>query len=927
MENTGLENRLSICFSLQKDDEKVVDIDTDIYQLLGYKTIGFLSGSIRFPEIIHQDDRDIVTELFSLKPQLVLKNINFRCRKANGKIICLHGRYKKLADTSADTLILHLQLIDAKLLTDSVSTGVLSTSFTAMMENSDDYIYFKDRNHVFTGASQTLVALTSPSEHWTDLIGLTDYDVFPEILADAYYRLEKQIFSEQTKVSHEVQQTLDNDGIAGWVDNRKYPVKDKAGNVTGLFGIARDITASKLLERALEHSEKRYRTIFNDAPLGVAVIDSLNGDIYEVNPAYERMVGRSEQELKTINWMKITHPDDVQEDIDNMRLMNSGQTTGFSMNKRYIQPNGSVVWINMTIAPIQVEDTDKPHHLCMIEDISERKQTEVQLKLADTVYQNTTQAITVTDANNLIVAVNPAFTDLTGYNEEEVLGKDPKLLQSGRYTSAFYGQMWKDIKQTGSWQGEIWNKKKNGTEYAEWLTINSIYDEKGSVIQRVALFSDITEKKRVDEKIWQQANFDPLTSLPNRSLFADRLTHEIKVSQRTKKPLALFFMDLDHFKEVNDSLGHDQGDLLLIETAQRIKDCVRNSDTVSRLGGDEFTVILTDLEDSLRVERIAENILHSLSQPFTLGMEKVYVSASIGIALYPDDTKKMVELIKYADQAMYLAKENGRDQFSFFTQSMQISAQYRHQLMCDLRDALNKQQFQLYYQPIVDLQTGQIIKAEALLRWIHPTRGMVSPVDFIPLAEESGLIVDIGNWVFQQAVQQIKLWQKRFSADFQLSINKSSVQFRVKEHHNDWMSYLKEHKVSGLVIEITENLLIDNLENVKQQLEELHDNNLQIALDDFGTGYSALSHLNTFAIDYLKIDRPLVKNLLKGSNERVLCETIIVMAHKMGLKVIAEGVETKEQQQLLINAACDYGQGFLYSEPVPAETFERLVGL
>ena len=551
---------------------------------------------------------------------------------------------------------------------------------------------------------------------------------------------------------------------------------------------------------------------------------------------------------------------------------------------------------------------------------------EVKFKLTDAVYKNTTQAITVTNADNMIVAVNPAFTDLTGYSPVDVIGKNPKILQSGRSTPSFYKHMWENINRTGHWQGEICNKKKDGTEFAEWLTIDSIYDENGNVSQRVALFSDITKKKLADEKIWSQANYDPLTKLPNRNLFGDRLAHEIKVSQRTKKPLALFFIDLDHFKEVNDSLGHDKGDMLLIEAAQRIQNCLRESDTVSRLGGDEFTVILTELNDTLRVEQIAENTLHSLNQPFILDTEKVYVSASIGIALYPDDAGKISDLVTHADQAMYLAKENGRDQFSFFTKSMQVTAQYRHQLMNDLRHALSEQQFQLHYQPIVDLHTGSIIKAEALLRWNHPIRGNISPADFIPLAEESGLIVDIGNWVFQQAVQQIKHWQVSLSPNFQVSINKSSIQFRANEDHREWLAYLKQHNVSthNLVIEITEKLLIENSEHVNNQLLYFRDNNIQVSLDDYGTGYSTLSHLNKLDIDYLKIDRSFIQKLSTDSNERFLCEAIIVMAHKLGLKVIAEGVETKQQQKILINAECDYGQGFFFSKAVPAGEFEKL---
>jgi len=689
--------------------------------------------------------------------------------------------------------------------------------------------------------------------------------------------------------------------------------------------LTKEIKQRKKAENLLRQSEEHFRTIFNEMPLGLARVDSLTGKIYQVNPHYEQVVGRSKDVLASIDWMSMTHPDDIQKDFDNMALMNSGKTTGFNMNKRLIRSDGSIIWINMTVASMSVEDSSKPRHLVILEDITKRKATDDQLKLAKTVYQNTTQAIMVSDIDNLIVAVNPAFTDLTGYSIEEVKGKNPTILKSDRTQKKLYTEMWKSINNSGKWSGEIWNKKKNGDEYAEHLIINTIFDGEGEVVNRVGLFSDITEQKRANEKIWKQANFDSLTQLPNRNMFGDRLSQDIKLSQRTTKPLALLFLDLDHFKEVNDALGHDKGDQLLIETAKRINYCVRATDTVARLGGDEFTVILPELDDTFHVERIAQDIIETLNMPFTLGVEEAYVSASIGIALYPNDTYKIDTLMKYADQAMYLAKENGRNQFSFFTASIQKQAQYRHQLMIDLHFALKENQFKLYYHPIINLQSGQIVKAEALLRWIHPTRGMVSPVEFIPLAEESGLIVDIGNWVFQQATQQIKDWQNQ-GFDIQVSINKSPVQFRSITDHLDWIDQIKELdiKENSLVIEVTESLLIDNAETVQKQLLGFRDNGIQVAIDDFGTGYSALSYLNKFDIDYLKIDRSFISNLDSGSNELILCEAIIVMSHKLGLQVIAEGIETEAQQQLLINAGCDFGQGFLFSKPVPVEDFERL---
>lgn len=445
--------------------------------------------------------------------------------------------------------------------------------------------------------------------------------------------------------------------------------------------------------------------------------------------------------------------------------------------------------------------------------------------------------------------------------------------------------------------------------------------------RRVALFSDITEKKKTEGVIWQQANFDPLTQLPNRRMFYDRLSQEIKKAHREHKRLALLFIDLDLFKEVNDTLGHDMGDELLQIAAQRILTSVRETDTVARLGGDEFTVILSDVGDPDNAERIAGKLLHKMTECFQLGNEIAYISTSIGIAFFPDDADNLKSLLKHADQAMYAAKRQGRNQYCFFIPTMQESAQARLRLSNDLRQALAGQQFYLCYQPIVELATNTVRKAEALIRWQHPTRGLINPADFIPIAEETGLISSIGNWIFQEAAEQTSRWRQSIHEKFQISINKSPVQFRnERESHRDWLDRLEALSLSGqsVVIEITEGLLLDANSSVAEQLLSFRDAGIQVSLDDFGTGYSSLSYLKKFDIDYLKIDQSFVRNLAVGSDDMALCEAIIVMAHKLGIKVIAEGIETSSQRDLLTAAGCDFGQGYLFAKPLRAQEFEQL---
>jgi diguanylate cyclase (GGDEF)-like protein/PAS domain S-box-containing protein len=552
-----------------------------------------------------------------------------------------------------------------------------------------------------------------------------------------------------------------------------------------------------------------------------------------------------------------------------------------------------------------------------------------ELQQALLVYQHSSDAMTVSDAEGRILNVNPAFSTVTGYVPDEIKGKTHKTLSSGMQDKAFYQAMWHAINTTGHWQGEIINRRKNGELYTEWLTINTTFKDDGLVHRRIALFSDITKKKEAEALIWKQANFDTLTGLPNRSMFLDRLGQEIRKSRRATTPLALLFIDIDHFKEVNDTLGHSMGDDLLHEASRRLVNCIRNSDTVARLGGDEFTVILSELEHPGSIERVAQNILSTFAEPFRLGDEVVYISASIGITLYPEDGTESEVLLKNADQAMYAAKRQGRNRYSYFTASMQEAVQTRMRLASDLRIALEENQFRIFYQPIVELASGTISKAEALLRWQHPKRGLVSPAEFIPVAEDTEIIVGIGDWVFRQAARQAALWKKSLNPDIQISINKSPVQFRHDgEHANGeaWLEYLHALGLPGhsIVLEITESLLLEANTLVIDQLHQLHVAGIQTALDDFGTGYSSLSYLKKFDIDFLKIDQSFVRNLAPGSKDMALCEAIIAMAHALGMKVIAEGVETIEHRELLATAGCDYGQGYLFSKPVPAEEFELL---
>jgi len=558
----------------------------------------------------------------------------------------------------------------------------------------------------------------------------------------------------------------------------------------------------------------------------------------------------------------------------------------------------------------------------------QRMASDESLRIAASVFDTSSEGILITDTDNSIIAINPAFTKITGYSLDDVIGRNPKMLSSGRHDGAFFKNMWHEINMTGQWQGDIWDKRKNGEVYPKKLTINTVYNEDGVVQRHIAMFTDITQKTEAEQLIWKQANFDFLTGLPNRQMFHDRLNQEIKKTNRNNLKLALLFIDLDRFKEVNDNFGHDVGDAMLKEASIRLSHSVRETDTLSRLGGDEFTIILGQLDDLSIVERVVQNILNKMSEVFYLGNETAYISASVGIAFYPDDATANETLLTSADQAMYAAKQMRRNRHHYFTQAMQKSTQNRMRLTNELRDARDSGQLRLFYQPIIELASNAIHKAEALIRWQHPIRGQISPAEFIPIAEETGLINSIGEWVFHEAMQQAGIWRAAYHPEFQISINKSPVQFRDDSlKYVAWPDQLKALGLSGqsIVVEITEGMLMDASDLITSKLLTFRDAGVQVALDDFGTGYSSLSYLKKFDIDYLKIDQSFTRNLSSTSSDMALCEAIIVMAHKLGIKVIAEGVETTEQRDLLIAANCDYAQGYLFSRPVPPEEFERFL--
>ena len=678
---------------------------------------------------------------------------------------------------------------------------------------------------------------------------------------------------------------------------------------------------------ALAESKEKYRILAEYSPNWEYWVDP-RGDYLYLSPACLEVSGYGPVDFigDPDLMRKLIHPDDLPIwDAHDERQATPG---GYRLPPFRIRArNGSERWIEHVCQPV----IDAHGHFLGTRgthrDVTERVMAEEQRDLAATVFANTSEAVIITDADNCVLTINPAFTEITGYTQDDTFGRPARLLQADQLEPDSHRALWTAVEQTGRWQGEIAGRSKDGHAFIAWITVSTVFRDDRAVHRRVVLFSDITEKKKADNLIWTQANYDHLTSLPNRRLFTDRLEREIKKAQRDSTTIGLLFIDLDRFKEVNETRGHEVGDLLLVEAASRIRQCVRDYDTVARLGGDEFMVILSELQDGTDIGRIAQDIIDRLSRPFELHHDEHFVSASIGITLYPEDGNSISELIKHAERAMYLAKDAGRACFRFFTPALQEGAEERVRLASELRRAIEAGQIELYYQPIIELASNRIVKAEALMRWKHPELGFVSPATFIPIAEDTGTIHDLGEWAFAQVVKQTGQWRSLLGPDLQISLNVSPAQFNTgPQTFQRWIDALRAAGVPGanLVVEITEGLLMDNAPGIRDSLLCFRDAGIGVSIDDFGTGYSSLAYLKKFDIDVLKIDQSFTRNLSPDGADFALCEAIVVMAHKLGLKVVAEGVETAEQRDLLCQIGCDYAQGYLFSRAVPAGEFEAL---
>jgi diguanylate cyclase (GGDEF)-like protein/PAS domain S-box-containing protein len=688
-------------------------------------------------------------------------------------------------------------------------------------------------------------------------------------------------------------------------------------------------SSRRLSEGKLKEQFELYNSLIqaqSDVGEGVLVVE--NGKIIHANQAMSNISGYTLEEMRSFgSFLDLLQPGER----ERVGQRYQKRLRGEAVENRYevlgLHRDGRSVYLEIAVSLMPKED-DSVRMTIVVHDITVRKQAEAKLLLAHQIFTHTAEGILITDADQRILEANHGFEEITGYQRDEVLGQTLQMFESSQHDRAFYDAMWREIDQKGQWQGEIWNRRKNGEIFPEWLSISEVKDDTGAVTNYVGVFTDITMRKESEQRLHFLANHDALTKLPNRILLQERIEHALRLAQRNRSQLAVLFIDLDRFKVINDTLGHHVGDVLLLEVSGRLLGCLRESDTIARQGGDEFVVLLEEFgEDVQYLAAVARKIMASLIQPFTLMGQEIFISASIGISVYPQDGQDMSSLLKNADIAMYRAKEQGKNTFQFYASEANVHSFERLSMENSLRKALERKEFVLYYQPKIDLESDAIVGAEALVRWNHPDLGMVPPDQFIPLAEETGVIVPIGEWVLREACFQNRAWQKAGLPSITVAVNLSAGQFRDESLRSIIASALVESGLppSCLELEITESMIMHNPERAAAILHSFRDMGMHTSIDDFGTGYSSLGYLKRFPVNTLKVDRSFVRDVPGDADDVAITKAIIALAHSLNLKVVAEGVETKTQLDFLRSQRCDQIQGYIYSAPVTAEEFAKLL--
>lgn len=909
-----VESLAAIAWEMRLADNRFTYVSPHAQRLLGYPIVDWLEPGF-WQRTLHPDDAEHAVN-FCVNESHAGRNHSFdyRMLAADGRVVWIRDIVTLIQH--GDDLILRGLMID---ITDAKQTEqalrLSEQKFASVFHHCPDIIVLAQR------ADGRLLAVNSTFEQQ---IGL------PASKALGKTSTELGLWGEPG-MGPKMLARLQGESL----DNIEIPLNRRDGShfigllsaqhivlddTPALVVVVRNITQVKQTQEQLRVSEEKFAKAFHASPDGMLITRVSDGRLLEVNEGFTRITGYDRDEVAERSTLSLglwANADDR-----NVLLKAAEQVSGVQDFTAQIRTrDGSLRLCELSAHRITIGNDDCL--LTIARDITERQQMQEKLQLAATVFESTAEGVMITDARQRIVAVNRAFTEITGYSEQEALGHSPRLLASGQHDSSFYVSLWHQLNADGHWQGEIWNRRKNHELYPEWLTISAVRNADGEISHYVGVFADISTLKYAQAKLDYQAHHDPLTGLPNRLLFESRLNTALKEAQDDNQQGAVLFLDLDRFKHINDSLGHPVGDLLLKSIAQRLREQLRDLDTVARQGGDEFIILLPGLHHALDAEHVAKKLLKCFDNAFIAGDQEFFVSASIGICLYPADGGDVATLVKNADAAMYRAKAQGRNRVEFYTRELTFQATERMALEHELRRALETDQLQLYYQPKLALGTGQLEGAEALIRWNHPQFGAIPPDRFIPLAEENGLILPLGDWVLHEACRQMSHWQDSHAAFGPLSVNLAGAQLRQPHLVDRIRGLLSQYRLqpSRLQLEITENFLMHQTEEALSILHSLKALGVQLAIDDFGTGYSSLSYLKQLPLDTLKIDQSFVHGLPDDPHDAAITRAIIALGRSMNLTVIAEGVERQAQEHFLEAEGCDQIQGYALSPPLPANAF------
>ncbi len=800
---------------------------------------------------------------------------------------------------------------------ENVFEGVDIGIFVLAVVNNQELL-FENANQQYEGMRNVSLSRVAgiPLDRLASSVDKKDLARLKERVAQCIHEKKTIKFIEETHVGQDRKFWL----------TRLTPIQDSQGRVFRIIGASTDISEQKQTEAALKKNEAKLQKTQRIAKLGDCERDISTRDISCSDQLYTIFGWDNDSCPGYEAFLNILHPEDKAYVLDTIdRAVET--KTAYDIEYRIVLDTGKEKIIS-EIGRVVLDHDGRPIKISgIVQDVTEQKKFKDEIELARKVFDNAVEGVVVTDKEGTIEFVNKGFTTITGYSEAEAIGQNPKMLKSDRHDRKFYEAMWEGLDRDGHWAGEIWNRRKNGQAYPEWLSITAIANHRGDPVRYMSVFNDLSDIREREEQLRFQANYDALTGLPNRTLLQDRIQMAVRRVARETNGLALIFLDMDDFKHVNDTLGHAKGDLLLQLFASRLLECVREQDTVARYGGDEFIILIPDTNDPETIIQIIERIRTFLEESFVIDDKEFFIGVSIGVTLCPEDGMEPDILIANADMAMYRSKEVGKGRYAFFTAELNQQVARRVELEVALRQALTRKEFSLYFQPKVDITTNLIVGAEALIRWEHPEKGLISPGEFIPLAEETGLINPMGEWILDQACARAREWSDRLGHPFSVAVNISFRQVREVDLVAQVAGSLKTHGISPdcLELEITESVVMGNVEKARTMFKALHDMGIKISLDDFGTGFSSLSYLRLFPISTLKIDKSFVDDIPEDTDSNTMVTTIISMARHLNLITVAEGVEKRTQLDFLKENFCHQIQGYYFSTPLPADAFFELL--